>query len=266
MNDTPTAAPTSAESTQALCVCDHACPMTEDRHWVNCPAHAYYAAYIAQFDGSDRATRAERDSARHCLADHIVGYQMKDNGTLFVNSEQAVSAMVRFAAIRQEASTSTAQDGYATAFYDVATMLGIGARAQSPADVWRDEMRPKLEALTQVTESTAYRTSLIGRETARADQAEAALAAITAGFDPSDANRPSDEQLEAYLPESVRAEKRCGIQRSAWLTSWFVPWSPRNDNENAEGPWSHWVALAHEILKADAKAIAAAVGEGVNRG
>ena len=147
MNDTPTAAPTGTGDTQALCVCDHACPMTEDHHWVNCPAHAYYAAYIAQVDGRDRAARAERDSARHCLADHIVGDQMKDNGTLFVNSEQAVSAIVRFAAIRQDAATSTAQDGYATAFYEIATMLGISARAASPADVWRDQMRPKLEAL-----------------------------------------------------------------------------------------------------------------------
>lgn len=162
------------------------------------------------------------------------------------------------AAILVHAARPDASAGYVTAFYEIATMLGIGAQTASPADVWREQMRPKLEALMEVMESTAYRTSLIGRETARADQAEAALAAITARFDPSDANRPSDEQLEAHLPESVRAEKRCGIQRSAWMTSWFVPWSPRNDNENAEGPWSHWVALAHEILKADAKAIAAA--------
>jgi hypothetical protein len=169
-----------------------------------------------------------------------------------------VARASRHSTLEARVSHVGADGGYAIAFYEIAKMLGIGAQAASPADVWRDQMRPKLEALTQVTESTAYRTSLIGRETARADQAEAALAAITAGFDPSDANRPSDEQLEAYLPASVRAEKRCGIQRSAWLTSWFVPWSPRNDNENAEGPWSHWVALAHEILKADAKAIAAA--------
>lgn len=69
--------------------------------------------------------------------------------------------------------------------------------------------------------------------------------------------RPSDEDLEPHLPETVRGEKRCGIQRSAWLTGWFVPWSPRNDNENAEGPWSHWVALARNIIAADEKARAA---------
>ncbi|MGY2732351.1 hypothetical protein [Sphingomonas sp. UYP23] len=38
-------------------------------------------------------------------------------------------------------------DGYATAFYEIAEMLGIGARAASPTAVWRDEMQPKLEAL-----------------------------------------------------------------------------------------------------------------------
>lgn len=45
-------------------------------------------------------------------------------------------------------SRPDAGDGYATAFYEIAAMLGIGAQAASPADVWRDQMRPKLEALT----------------------------------------------------------------------------------------------------------------------
>lgn len=69
--------------------------------------------------------------------------------------------------------------------------------------------------------------------------------------------RPADDELDAFLPEHLKAERRCGIQRSLWLGGWFVPWSPRNDNENAEGPWSHWVALAHAILLEDDKAIAA---------
>lgn len=69
--------------------------------------------------------------------------------------------------------------------------------------------------------------------------------------------RPSDDDLDAHLPESIRAAKRCGMQRSTWMTGWFVPWSPRNDNENAEGPWSDWVALAHAILAADEKATTA---------
>ncbi len=69
--------------------------------------------------------------------------------------------------------------------------------------------------------------------------------------------RPDDEILDPHLPESIRGAKRCGIQRSAWLDGWFIPWSPRNDNANAEGAWSDWVDLAKAILAADAKAIAA---------
>ena len=75
-------------------------------------------------------------------------------------------------------------------------------------------------------------------------------------------DRPDDEALDPHLPESIRAEKRCVIQRSDWMTAWFVPWSPRNDNQNAEGPWSHWVALANAILAADAKAIATLTDSG----
>jgi len=67
-------------------------------------------------------------------------------------------------------------------------------------------------------------------------------------------NRPDDDALDSHLPEQVRGARRCGIQRSAWLPSFFVGWSPRNDNENAEGPWSDWVKLAHAILAADAVA------------
>lgn len=67
----------------------------------------------------------------------------------------------------------------------------------------------------------------------------------------------SDDDLDQHLPENVRGAKRCGIQRSDWLTGWYVPWSPRNDNQNAEGPWSDWVALAHAILAKDAEARAA---------
>ncbi|WP_267395603.1 MULTISPECIES: hypothetical protein [unclassified Sphingomonas] len=74
------------------------------------------------------------------------------------------------------------------------------------------------------------------------------------------APRLDDEALDPYLPEHLQAERRLGIQRSDWLTGWFVPWSPRNDNQNAEGPWSHWVELAHAILAADEKAHAAAQG------
>jgi hypothetical protein len=64
----------------------------------------------------------------------------------------------------------------------------------------------------------------------------------------------TDDQLEPHLPEYLEGAKRCGIQRSVWLPSFYVGWSPRNDNENAEGPWSDWVALARAILKADREA------------
>lgn len=70
--------------------------------------------------------------------------------------------------------------------------------------------------------------------------------------------RPSDDELLPHLPEHIHGAKRCGIERSVWLDGWFVPWSPRNDNQNAEGPWSDWVALAHAILAADATALAKA--------
>lgn len=35
------------EEKVGACICDRACPMTEDRHWVNCPAHACHAAFLA---------------------------------------------------------------------------------------------------------------------------------------------------------------------------------------------------------------------------
>jgi hypothetical protein len=37
---------------------------------------------------------------------------------------------------------------------------------------------------------------------------------------------------------AIDAAKRCGVQ-----------WSPRNDNNNAEGTWDHWVDLAVKILQ-----------------
>ena len=31
----------------AACTCDGKCPMTEDRHWVNCPQHLYHKQFLA---------------------------------------------------------------------------------------------------------------------------------------------------------------------------------------------------------------------------
>jgi hypothetical protein len=59
-----------------------------------------------------------------------------------------VSAIVdRFRDRLVHTARPDAGEGYAAAFYEIAAMLGIPARAASPADVWHDEMRPKLEAL-----------------------------------------------------------------------------------------------------------------------
>lgn len=41
----------------------------------------------------------------------------------------------------------SSESGYVHAFYEIAAMLGIGARAKSPASVWQDEIKPKLQAL-----------------------------------------------------------------------------------------------------------------------
>lgn len=48
---------------------------------------------------------------------------------------------------------------------------------------------------------------------------------------------------------AVKAGKRCGVQWTPWMGDWFVSWSPRNSNSNAEGPWAHWVDLAVRILQ-----------------
>jgi len=44
---------------------------------------------------------------------------------------------------------------YEAAFYDVAKLLDIGPRSKSPADVWREEMLPKLKARLARTALTA---------------------------------------------------------------------------------------------------------------
>lgn len=69
--------------------------------------------------------------------------------------------------------------------------------------------------------------------------------------------RPSDDALLPFLPDTIEAGRRLGVERSGWLTGWFTSWSPRNDNSNAEGSWSEWVELAHAIIGYDRQAIAA---------
>lgn len=52
--------------------------------------------------------------------------------------------------------------------------------------------------------------------------------------------------------EYVRGgDRRCAMRKSEWLDGWWVSYSPRNSNSNAEGSWDDWVLLARNILKAD---------------
>jgi len=51
--------------------------------------------------------------------------------------------------------------------------------------------------------------------------------------------------------DTIATATRLGVRKSEWLDDWWVSWSPRNDNQNAEGDWSEWVQLAHDILAAD---------------
>lgn len=47
----------------------------------------------------------------------------------------------------------------------------------------------------------------------------------------------------------IGAGKRLGVQEPMWMGGdWFTSWSPRNGNNNAEGPWCQWVHLARLIL------------------
>lgn len=64
------AAPMREDVTQSTCICDHACPMTDDRHWVNCPAHAYYVAFLAHTARPDAGDdKAEIERLRGLLID-----------------------------------------------------------------------------------------------------------------------------------------------------------------------------------------------------
>lgn len=49
--------------------------------------------------------------------------------------------------------------------------------------------------------------------------------------------------------------KRLSMEKSEYLNDWFMSFSPRNSNSNAEGPWDHWVDFAIQILQHPATAI-----------
>jgi hypothetical protein len=46
-------------------------------------------------------------------------------------------------------ATPAAEDGYQMAFYELAGLLNIGARAQAPMHVWRNEMMPRVLAAVE---------------------------------------------------------------------------------------------------------------------
>lgn len=63
----------------------------------------------------------------------------------------------------------------------------------------------------------------------------------------------SDVEQPVGKPGDVvaRSGRRLAVQASEWLSDWYISHSPRNDNQNAEGPWQEWVDLAHAILLAE---------------
>lgn len=64
----------------------------------------------------------------------------------------------------------------------------------------------------------------------------------------------SDEWDHAYV-RGVQSAKRVDVVRIPWMGDWFASHSPRNGNNNAEGPWDHWVQLALSILQHPATAV-----------
>jgi hypothetical protein len=62
------------------------------------------------------------------------------------------------------------------------------------------------------------------------------------------------EQFEE-VPLDDGSSKRCGVSWAPWMGDWFISYSPRNGNSNAEGTWDHWTQLAIAILQHDATAI-----------
>lgn len=50
-----------------------------------------------------------------------------------------------------EISERVTNAGYVRAFYELADMLGMNARADSPRNVWENEMKPRLATLLRET-------------------------------------------------------------------------------------------------------------------
>ncbi|WP_242137333.1 hypothetical protein [Sphingomonas sp. TREG-RG-20F-R18-01] len=94
-----------------------------------------------------------------------------------------------------------AGDGYATAFYEIAKMLGFGARAKSPFEVWRAEMKPKLEALT----ARAHDTGTVDRHALAKVLNEAAGPRRIAGEEEAALFADSKSEVQEYWLEMADA-------------------------------------------------------------
>lgn len=64
----------------------------------------------------------------------------------------------------------------------------------------------------------------------------------------------SDTDWDEHYVPGIKAAKRCTIRRTGWMGDWFTSYSPRNSNNNAEGPWAHWMQLSLSILQHPATA------------
>lgn len=49
----------------------------------------------------------------------------------------------------------------------------------------------------------------------------------------------------------IRTGRRLALCKTDAISNWYVSYSPRNDNCNAEGTWEEWVALAKKIIEID---------------
>jgi hypothetical protein len=53
------------------------------------------------------------------------------------------------------------------------------------------------------------------------------------------------------MKDYIASGRRLAVKKSEHMDDWYVSYSPRNDNSNAEGDWAEWVDLAERILAED---------------
>lgn len=57
-------------------------------------------------------------------------------------------------------------------------------------------------------------------------------------------------------PDYVSGGKRCNVEKSEWLPSWWVGYG-KDEGCQIEGDWTHWVILAAKILRDPATEVVA---------